>query len=249
MLNIMDNQQNKVRGFSNFLRNAVVLTIIILIPIILIWSLNTLFPLNIAINHKTWFAMASLIIIPLLLLIFIIVFFQRYEPEETQNHPESDVESEDEDEYEPEDEDEHEDEPEDEDEDEHEYVNMNTARLFIIARHGPSPDDAEAYKKYIMEKFSPITKIYIGGDTHIHLMTVNRKLKIRQIREIIRDLIIEKGIVSRFHEPLMYKEEKDDVGCKVTLILVGVGDDLIKYLDDASDICALPISNRYSSAA
>ncbi|KJU87433.1 membrane protein [Candidatus Magnetobacterium bavaricum] len=219
---------NMMRIFLNFLRNAVVLTIVILIPIIFMWALNTLFRLNIEINYKTWFAMVFLIIIPLLFLIFIVVFFQRYEPEETQNHPEAKVKSDVKDEEQDEDEDEDEGEYEDEDEDEDEYVNMNTAKILIIARHGPSPDDTEAYKKYIMEKFSPITKIYIGRDTYIHFMSVNRKLKIRQIREIVRDLIIEKGVVSRFHEPLIYKEEKDDAGYKITLVLVGI-DGMGKY--------------------
>ncbi len=204
--------------FFTILYTVVVLMPFILMPIIFMWSLNTLFGLSIAINYKTWFATVFLIVIPIVFFNVVERLFNNNRSREAGDYAEPEYEDEPEDEDEDEPEDEYEDENEDED------IKMDIAKLFIIARHGPSPDDTEAYKKYIMDKFSHVTKISIGEETLIHFMCVERKLKARHIKEIVRTLIMEKRIVSRFREPFMYKEERDDAGYKVTLILVGVGD-------------------------
>ncbi|KJU84688.1 membrane protein [Candidatus Magnetobacterium bavaricum] len=101
---------------------------------------------------------------------------------------------------------------------------LDFAKLFIIVRNGPQPDDVEAYKKYIMGKFSLMTELYIGKETQIHFMPTDREIKESDITKISKTLLREKKIPLRFLEHLMYEEEKDDVGYKVTLILVGVSE-------------------------
>ncbi|KJU86008.1 membrane protein [Candidatus Magnetobacterium bavaricum] len=198
--------------FNLFLNIVIVLASIILVSLVLIWSLNTLFGLHILINHKTLTASIFLMLLTYIMLNGIDFSLPNKNKEEV--------------------EDDGIDEAEDDNEDEEGYENeeVDIAKLFIIARNDPQPDDAEAYKKYIMDKFSPIIKMYIGKETQTHFMCVERKLKARNVREIAKSLLIEKRIVSRFHEPFIYKEEKDDAGYKVTLILVGVDDNYGHYI-------------------
>ncbi|KJU86009.1 membrane protein [Candidatus Magnetobacterium bavaricum] len=204
---VMNRKQLRNERISMFIRRGVFL----LLPIIFIWSLDTLFVLNIPTNYKTWFSSILLMLIAYMISDGLRNLFSNLSNDEVENSTEKYNNNKNKYEYR----------KEYNGKEEHEDGKMGTAKLFLIIRQGPQPSDIDIYKGYVMDNLLINRPLHIVKETQIHVMCVDKKIEQSRITTIVDDFMIEKGMLPLVSDKIMHTEDEDEYGYPVTLILVG----------------------------